>query len=219
MFNCPFIYQFNNLYRETMPLRSYVRVFHASTNAPAVDVYINDKLAVKNLSFKQFSSYIPVLPGVYNIKIYIAGNKTKPVLIKNMTIPKQVIYTLGVINNIEKVDLLAINEPKLEMDKTKTMVRFVNLSPDSSSLDLKLPDGTELFKDMKFKEIPDYKAIPPGRYTFEVFDTKTNKKVLIIPNTELKPERFITIYSIGMRSGKPPLQVVIPLDGNTYLPA
>ncbi|MDF2880889.1 MAG: hypothetical protein K0R54_1446 [Clostridiaceae bacterium] len=219
MFKCPFVNQFRDLHRETKPLRSYIRFFHASPGAPAVDVYINDKLAVRNLIFKQFSSYVPLIPGAYNIKLYVSGSKENPIINKNIMIPEQIIYTIGVINNIGNVDLFLINDPKSEIDNTKTMIRFVNLSQDSSSLDLKLSDGTVLFNNMQFKKIPGYKAVSPGRYTFEVYDTGTNKRVLIIPNMVLKPDRFITIYIIGLASGKPNLEAVLPLDGNTYLPA
>lgn len=218
MFKCPIAYSLNDLYRETKPLRSYIRFFHALPGASAVDTYINDKLAVRNLTYRQFSTYIPLLPGAYNIKLYVTGSKENPILNKNIMIPEQVIYTIGIINNIGQTDLFPINDPKAEIDKTKTMIRFINLSQDSSSLDLKLPDGTVLFNNMQFKKIPDYKAVSAGRYTFEVYDSTTNKRVLIIPNMILKPDRFITVYVIGLAAGRPNLEVVLPLDGNTYLP-
>ncbi len=39
---------------------SYIRVLHAAPNAPAVDVYVGDMILFNNLTFGQFSSYIPV---------------------------------------------------------------------------------------------------------------------------------------------------------------
>ena len=54
---------------------SYVRVFHASPNAPAVDVYINKALVFSNISFKDFSEYIPLSKGQYEMEVYPANQK------------------------------------------------------------------------------------------------------------------------------------------------
>ena len=50
MFYCPYANITNNSYR-AMQMNSYIRVFHASPNAPAVDVYANGNLIVKDLVY------------------------------------------------------------------------------------------------------------------------------------------------------------------------
>ena len=54
---------------------SYVRVFHASPDAPPVDIYVNEGLAFKNLSFKEFSEYVQLPMGEYKIEVFPAGQK------------------------------------------------------------------------------------------------------------------------------------------------
>ena len=49
---------------------SYVRVFHASPNAPAVDIYVNGSLVFENLSYKEFTEYVPLPMGEYNVQVY-----------------------------------------------------------------------------------------------------------------------------------------------------
>jgi len=83
MFYCPKdVYNPYSLYRVS-PKTSYLRILHASPKSPAVDVYINDMLKFSNLAYADFTDYIEVITGNYNIKIYAAGNKTTPVLNKN----------------------------------------------------------------------------------------------------------------------------------------
>ena len=55
-------------YRQEEPTTSYIRVFHASPNSPAVDIYANDNLIVEALEYKDASAYIPLPPANYNIK-------------------------------------------------------------------------------------------------------------------------------------------------------
>jgi hypothetical protein len=92
MFYCPYSDYCSSLYREQQG-SSYVRVLHASPNAPAVDVYVNDKLAVRNISFKGFSPYLRLAPGRYNVKVYPAGKKDTAVLNTNVDIPAKTILT------------------------------------------------------------------------------------------------------------------------------
>ena len=52
MFYCPYANMTVNSYR-TMQMNSLIRVLHAAPNAPAVDIYANGNLVVKNLSYKE----------------------------------------------------------------------------------------------------------------------------------------------------------------------
>ena len=48
---------------------SIVRVFHASPNAPEVDVYIDGQLVAEDLSFTNFSDYSYLEEGMHTIQV------------------------------------------------------------------------------------------------------------------------------------------------------
>jgi hypothetical protein len=48
---------------------STARVVHASPDAGNVDVLVDDAVAVPNLAFPEFTDYLPLAPGEYNIKV------------------------------------------------------------------------------------------------------------------------------------------------------
>ena len=54
---------------------SYVRVFHASPDAPPVDIYINNNLVFKSLAFGNFTEYMPLSMGNYKIEVYPEGKR------------------------------------------------------------------------------------------------------------------------------------------------
>jgi hypothetical protein len=55
---------------------SWVRVIHASADAPAVDVLVNGNLAFQGLKFKNFTEYTPVPRGSYTFSINLSGTST-----------------------------------------------------------------------------------------------------------------------------------------------
>lgn len=206
-----------NYYRDEV-MKSYIRILHASPKSPPVDIYINDKPVVTNLRYKDFSEYLPVRSGNYNIKVYTAGKTFKPIIDTSFFVPPNEIYTISAIGTRpEDLSLLPIKEPLLESNIGKTYIKFAHLSPNAPNVDLTLPNGNILFKNVGYKENTDYIEVPPGKYAVEARLTGTDTPVLYVPNIHLKPRRFYTIYAVGLVGDNPPLQVLIPLDGNSYI--
>jgi hypothetical protein len=215
MFHCPY-YNFNtSLYRET-PSSSFIRVFHASPNAPAVDIYVNDKLTVKNLPYKNFSNYIRVPSGKYNVKVYPTGRRDTAVINTNVDIPARTILTAAAVGSLPNLSLLPVIEPVFNRVPGKTYVRFAHLSPNAPNVDV-TSGGNKVFTNVPFKGVTDYIQVNPGVYNFDVNVSESGDRVLYVPNIRLLPNRIYTIYAVGLAGKNPPLQVLIPLDGNSYL--
>ena len=204
------------LYRQS-PRTSYLRILHASPKSPAVDVYINNMLKFQNLTYGAFTDYIEVVTGTYNVKLYAAGTKTSPVLNNNFFVPPERIYTVAAIGLLPNIDILPIPETKLFEPLDKVYIKFAHLSPNTGAVDIALPDGTILFKNISYKQFTDYIEVPAGTYILEARPTGTTTTVLYVPNIKLKPQRFYTVYAIGLSNDRPGLQALIPLDGSSYL--
>lgn len=216
MFYCPYA-QVNEEGYRVKPNTSYIRVFHAAPESPRVDVYSNGRLIAKNISYRNFSVYLPIMPGINNIKVFVAGKVTNPIINYNFNVPNEQIFTLAVIGEGNNVSLLPIVEPRMTRTPGKVYVRFAHLSPNTPNVNFTLTSGTTLFKDIQYKEVSEYASVNPGTYNFEIRAVSNNERILYIPNIRLIPNRIYTIYAVGLSGGTPPLQVVIPLDGNTYL--
>lgn len=216
MFQCPYSNYFDSLYRENKN-SSYIRIFHASPNAPAVDVYLNDTLVIRTLSYKGFSNYLKTTPGIYNIKVFPANTKVTPVINTNITVAERVIMTIAVIGRLPNISLLPILEPVFTKNPSKAYVRFVHLSPNAPKVDVTVPGMGKIFTNVGYKEITNYTALNAGTYVFNINVSGTDNRVLHVPNIRLLPNKIYTIYAVGLVGETPPLQVVIPLDGNSYI--
>lgn len=211
-----FFNPYKNYFRESSAV-SYVRALHASPNSPAVDIYLNDTKLVENLSYEEFTEYLAVTPGYYTVKVYPAGNTKDLVLSTNVNIPPHTISTTAIVGVLPTLSLLPMLEPKGPTIPGKFFLRFGNLSPNSPNLNLTFANGTALFRNIPYKSVTDYASLTPGNYHLQLRDTNTNKVVLDAPNIRLRGNRFYSIYAVGLLGGKPPLKILIPLDGNSYL--
>lgn len=210
-------YILNNSYYRMEPVTSYIRILHASPDAPAVDVYANDRLIAKNLSYRNFTPYLSVPSGNTNVRVFIAGRKLNPLINTNIFIPAKSIFTIAAAGRSSQIGLLALPEPLRTVQPGKALIRFAHLSPDAPNVDLLLQDDTRLFSNVAYKGYTDYITINGGTHTFIIRAANTSKVILTVPNINIKSGNIYTIYAIGLATGKPSLQVLVPLDGNTYL--
>lgn len=203
-------------YREP-EANSYVRILHASPNAPAVDVYANGNPIARNVTYREFTPYLAVQPGSYRVTVFPAGQTQNPVIDTNVNIPERSIITAAAIGTLPNIGLLAVPDTPGTVPQGKVRVRFVHLSPNTPNVDITLPNGTRLFRNVAYRGITGYTTIDPGVYTLQARPTGTENVALNVPNIRFKPNRFYTVYAVGLSGGRPPLQVLIPLDGNSYL--
>lgn len=198
-------------YRPMQP-DSYIRVFHASPDAPAVDVYANGNLIVKELAYKQFSQYIPLLAGNCNIQVYPSGQMTNPVINTNVYIPPNTVFNVAAIGNLSDISLYLIPEPTTGQNFGRPCIRFVHLSPNAPAVDIRLSQGTKLFDAVSYKDITVYACIPSNIYTFTINLAGTGNTVLTVPNVRLDPNNYYTIYIVGEAKGDPGLEAVVALE-------
>ncbi len=200
------------------PEMSYIRFLNAIPNQPeiVIDIYVNRKLVVKNLKYEDFTEYIPAKSGVYNVQIYPAGNHTEQLLdIKIKTEPDK-IYTAAIIGTINNVELEVFEDKYLEDSASNAYMRFANLSPDSPGLNIFIDDVPVVY-DLQYLEVTDYLKLSDGKHTMKVERADNNERVISHPNMVLKNGYIYTSYMVGLVNDKPFIQVLIPLDGSSYI--
>ena len=191
---------------------SLVRVFYSASQAPNVDVYVNDQMVFSNLAFGDFTRYVYLDEGEYNVSVYLAGQKDRPVINQMVDVPSQQIFTIAATGNLDNLGLLVIpDKVSKSPSQNYSSVRVIHLSPNAPGVDI-LVDGDTLFEDISFGEGTDYVDLNPGTYNVNVV-LNTDKSVVLPLKVTLNPDKIYTIYIIG---NPPTLQAVQVVDGNTY---
>lgn len=199
--------------------KSFVRLFHASPNTPAVDIYFGNQVVARSLRFTQFTQYLTVNPGSYNVRVFRSGETSNPIIDIDYTFRPNAIQTIAAADMLSSIKLIPFEEPKMPEVQGRSYIKFAHLSPNTGALDVALGNGDVLFRNISFGNASDYTALPQGTHIFNLRPTGTTNTVLHVPNIRVRPNRILTIYAIGLEDERPPLQVLIPLDGGTYIDA
>lgn len=196
----------------------YVRFVHVAAKSSDADLYINDKLAVPDLRYREFTDYIKFPPGTYNIKIYPKGTNTTPMVDYTMTLKPNSIMTYAIYSQLRKHFLLPLEEIPLPVPtKGKAKIRIANFIENLPPVDIYLGDGTLLYKNVSFKDITKYIELPKKTYVVDIKLADSKLSILYVPNISLFGDNYYTLYLIGLINDYNNPQMLIPLDGITYL--
>jgi hypothetical protein len=196
-----------------------VRAVHASPDAPAVDILVNDTAAFTNAPFKGITDYASLEVGTYNVKVVPTG-ATEPVVIEaDLTLEAKdyTVVALGTLENIEPLVLVDNNSAPAE---GKAHVRFVHASPDAPAVDIAVKGGPVLFSNIAFKEVGDYLPVDAATYDLEVRIAGTEDVALEVPGLALADGTVYTVFAMGLAGGEPSLEAVPSVDfAPSLLPA
>lgn len=192
---------------------SLVRILHAVPQAPAVDVYINEKKVISNLEYKKFSNYLPLLKGDYRIDVFIAGTIDKPVISGSISLEEGQMFTIAAIGNLDNLELLVINDHvDKQLIQNQSAFRIVQISANLPPVNIVVNDK-DLVEDLQYKQNISYVDAKPGQYSIELYLSDGNMSVLSF-GVVLKSNRIYTMYIVG---DSPNISAIQSVDGNTYL--
>lgn len=178
-----------------------VMAVHASPDAPAVDLYVDDALAGSDLAFPQNTGYLPVPSGNRNIKVNVAGSETT-VIDADLTLTAGASYSVFAIDSVSKIAPLVTVDTLTTPAAGKAHVRFVHLSPDAPAVNVTLTDGTIVFGNKAFKERTSFTPLDAGTYNLQVRDAATNSAVVLaLDNVTLTAGKIYTVFARGFASG------------------
>ena len=198
-----------------------VRVVHASPDAPAVDVWVNDAIkAFSNAPFKGITSYAKLDPGTYNVKVVPAG-ATEPVVIEaDLALETETDYTVVAVGKLADIEPIVLVDDNTLPAAGMAHVRFVHASPDAPNVDIYVKDGPILFENVPFKQAFPYVPVDAGTYDLEVRIHDTGAVALEVPGLALADRTVYTVFAMGLAGGEPTLTAVPGVDASPItLPA
>lgn len=156
-----------------------VRALHASPDAPNVDIYVNSTLRVADAPFQAASRNLRLLPGEYQVDVYVAGSdpdEADPVLSDTYDIAVGDLVTLIAANNVASIEYLVVPGDATPVTGGNARVDVVHASPSAGVVDIyvteygaDLPGSTEL-NDVDFRGIASLGEVPAGTYQVRITD-------------------------------------------------
>ncbi|WP_027483171.1 DUF4397 domain-containing protein [Deinococcus pimensis] len=110
--------------------QAFVRVVHASPDAPAVDVYVDGTRTVANAAFKAATPYGEVPAGKHKVMVTAAGDKNTVVIEADVDLKAGTYYTVAAVGYLKNIRPKIFTATGLNMDKGKAEVNVYHLSPN-----------------------------------------------------------------------------------------
>lgn len=186
--------------------KAQVMVVHASPNAPAVDVRINNTVALSNVAYPSNSNYNAVNAGATNLKISPTGTMTY-VIDANVNLSANTNYSVFAIDSVAEIKAAVVTDNLTAPAAGKAHVRFFHFSPNAPAVDVAVTGGPVLFSNRSFNDqvtntnAVNFTAVDAGTYNLEVRATGTTPAVLTIPNVSLSAGKIYTIFAKGFLGG------------------
>jgi hypothetical protein len=195
--------------------KAKIRVVHASPDAPAVDIWVNDSIkAFENAPFKGITNYAELDAATYNIKVVPAGATEPAVIEADLPLMAGMDYTVVAVGQLANIEPLVLEDNNAMPAAGKAHVRFVHASPDAPAVDIAVAGGPVLFSNIPFKGIGDYLPVDAASYDLEVRLAGTETVALSVPGVALEEGNVYTIFAMGLAGGEPALQAVPSLDAS-----
>jgi hypothetical protein len=189
-----------------------VMAIHASPDAPAVDLLLDDELVAEGLEFPGNTGYLPLLSGDRNIKINAAGTSTTVIDANQMFETGGTHTSVFAFDELAGIRALVLNDDLSTPEDGFAHVRFVHLSPDAPAVDVAVAEGGPvLFTDVAFGEADDngfFTPVASGVYDLEVRLAGEDAVVLSLPGISLEDGGIYTVFARGFASpagGQPEL--------------
>ena len=181
---------------------SSLSVTHASPDAPAVDIYIdNSKVTTTPFSFSNTTGYLKnIISGKRNIKVNVAGTTTN-VINADITFDGNKNYSLFAIDSVSKLSTILTVDDLTTPAAGKAHVRFIHLSPDAPAVDIAVVGGPVVFPNSSFKSVSAFTPLGAGAYNLEVRVAGTTNVALTLPSITLESGKIYTVYAKGFLGG------------------
>jgi hypothetical protein len=197
-----------------------VRVLHASPDAPAVDVYLDDTQvsALTNVPFGVISGYLSIPAGAHNVKVYATGTTTSPVIDADVTVTTGKKYTIAATGAVAAIEAQVI-EDKPAPTCSNARVRVIHFSADAPAVDVAVTGSAPadaVVKNLAYPTATGYLDLPAGTYDLEIRLAGTTTVALPLPDVAIADCKAYSVFAIGSAAtpavGGNALQVVAAVD-------
>ena len=174
----------------------YVSLYNASPNAPDLDIIVDDeKINTVPFDYGLNTGYLVFSSGSRNLKFGPYGGSV--ITIDTLlTLDTDKNYSIFVVDEFEKASILRMFDDPTAPASGNARVRFLNLSPDSEPLQLKIKDvAVPLTSGQSFADPSNFMDLEAKSYIFEI--TSGGIVVDELPNTQIQSGMFYTIIVRG----------------------
>lgn len=161
-----------------------VRVFHASPDAPNVDVLINGGRILENVPYKGVSDFLGIDAGDTRVQVNVTGTDTSAID-THAEFAEDTDYMIVAADKVAQITPLVFTADRSRPEAGSVKLRVLHAAASAPNVDVYVtaPDAgianaQPVLSNVPFKVISDYLTVPAGSY--DVFVTLRGTKTVAI---------------------------------------
>lgn len=176
-----------------------ISVFHASPLNDSLAFYLDDKRVNKDsIGLGDSINYVEVLVG--NRTAEVKGSDGESILSGQIALEGKKSYSLFIANEQDKeAEFIQISDDLTKPAEGKAKIRFVNVSADAGTLNLKGNDETDLFTEVDYKSASEFTEINEATQSFKIIDNQTSTELFSLENIEIEAGKIYTIWVTSLK--------------------
>lgn len=198
-----------------------INVVHASPDAPAVDVYLDGDAALEGLEFSDFSDWVAVPAGDYQVQVTAEGDEVDAAVIDaEVTVEEGAAYHIVATGLLDDIAPEIFEVDLSEVDDDMARVRVLHASPDAPAVDVAVTDGDVLVEGLEFPEASDFLEVDADTYDLEVRPAGEEDVVLDLAGTELEADMVYDVFAVGLLEDETLDVLIVPsmaMDGDEMM--
>jgi hypothetical protein len=183
------------------PNLSNLRVTNISPTLGTYNVYLNETLLnTAALPFAGSTSYTTRTSGNYTLKFTTAAS-TEGILTKALNLTASTNQSFYLINKPAALEVLALTDDLTISSTDKAYIRFINLAPDASAMDLVKTGSTNSYATGKpYKSASGFIAVDPGTFTLNLKETSSGTVKAVSENSSFAAGYHYDVIAGGLVS-------------------
>ncbi len=190
-----------------------IRVVHGSPDTPAVNVLVNDKVAIAGLTYQKQAGPASLPVGTYNVKVNLAGTATTAIN-ADLKLEANAYYAAYALGFTKDISAVVLRELPFKLGGVG-LLRVLHGAPSAPKVDVYLSrPGRDLrflrpaLRGVSFKDASPYFAVLPGDVQIRV--TPTGLKTVAIDATiNVADGSLQTAVAADMVGGGAPLSAYV----------
>ncbi|MFN4897178.1 MAG: DUF4397 domain-containing protein [Pseudomonadota bacterium] len=192
-----------------------VRVFHASPDAPNVDVLIDGGMVLENVPYKVASDFLGIDAGDRRVQVNVTGTDTSAIDTHAVFV-KDTDYMIVAADKVARITALVFTADRTTPASGSARVRVLHAAASAPAVDVYvtapdagLANAQPTLSNVPFKAISDYLTVPAG--TYDVFVTVAGTKNIAIQAKGLAiADRLVaTVAALDATGGGAPFSLEV----------
>jgi hypothetical protein len=195
---------------------AFVRVVHASPDAPNVDVWVDGETVLTDVPFTAVSDYLTLPAGTYNVQVTATG-MTDAVIEADLTLEAGVSYTVAATGLLADITATVLTDDRVP-DEGRAKLRVFHASPGApSEVDVAVTDGPTLVEGLAYRQATEYLTVDAGTYPLEIRAAGESAAALSL-DASLAAGQNYTAIAMDDPEGEAGVQVIVATEAMAMAP-